>query len=538
MSTDALTPERRRDSLIVAIIGLLLFLPGLGMHDLWNPDEPRYAEVAREMIVSGEYFVPHVNGRVYTQKPPLQFWAMALSSLVTGGMNERAARLPAALAGTASIVLVFLIGLRLFSRRTAWLAAIVYATNVRILWQARIGQIDMLLASLVALAMWFWVRGITEKRPGFYRLFFVAAGLATLAKGPVGLLPPLLSIVAWRYIVRERGHLKTMRIPTGLLIWAAVVLVWLVPAGLRAGSIYLEQIVFKQNVTRYVDPWHHYQPWYYYLANLPGDFFPWSFLLPGALVAAWRDRESPARRWFLWALSWFVVTLIFFSLSPAKRSVYIVTMYPALALIVGYGLERIAGSWPRGRWWLSVPLAGVALILGLAAVAVAPVARKQPALELFPEWVLPVAAAVFVIALIGSLLAAWQLRRGRIDRMVMLLGGGMGVAVLTAVIVILPQIDIVKSARPLSNTLLAKAGADEPYAIWPRLDAPFVFYTKRYSVELESLDDLYAFANRRGNVWLLIERPALAKLPRPLPLVEVASGRDPETGYVLMTKPR
>ncbi|HEY9422467.1 MAG TPA: glycosyltransferase family 39 protein, partial [Thermoanaerobaculia bacterium] len=320
----------RRDLGILALLAALAFLPGLGRRDLWNPDEARYVEVAREMLLLGHWAVPHLNGQVYTQKPPLFFWAIAFSGWISGGLNETTARLPTALSAIAAILLVLRIGERFFGRRAAWMAAAAFATCFKILWQGRFGQIDMTLTALVLLGVWLWVRAYTEDRPRLYPLFFVAAGLATLAKGPVGLLPPLLSMLAFLGLTRNGREIRRMNIGLGLLLWAAVVLAWLVPAGLDGGREYLEQIVFKQNVTRYADPWHHFQPWYYYLTLIPGEFFPWSFLLPTALVVGWkRMTEKAARAGFLFCLCWAAVTVLFFSVSPAKRSVYILTMYPA-----------------------------------------------------------------------------------------------------------------------------------------------------------------------------------------------------------------
>ena len=110
------------------------------------------------------------------------------------------------------------------------------------------------------------------------------------------------------------------------------------PAGLAGGRAYLDHIVLKQNVTRYANPWHHRLPWYYYLTVIPPEFLPWSFFLPTAVVAArgvgGRER-SGLRLWACWA----VVTVVFFSLSPAKRDVYVLTMYAAMALLVGAGLD-------------------------------------------------------------------------------------------------------------------------------------------------------------------------------------------------------
>jgi 4-amino-4-deoxy-L-arabinose transferase-like glycosyltransferase len=531
----------RRDLLLVALLGLVLFLPGLGLRDLWNPDEARYAEVAREMRLSGEYVLPHLNGQIYTQKPPLLFWSILGASALTGGLDETAARLPSALAGVGALVLVFLFGQRLFGRRPAWLAAVVYGTCFKTFWQARFGQIDMLLGFLVALALWLWLRGYTERRPGFYLGFYAVAGLGTLAKGPVGLLPPLLAILAFLFWNRERDEIRRLHLGGGLLLWAGVVLAWLVPAALAGGAeggSYLREIVFKQNVTRYADPWHHFQPPWYFLKILPADFFPWSLLLPSALVLGWRRFRGELRKGYLFALCWFAATVLFFSISPAKRSIYIFQMYPAMALLVGAVLDRLALEWPQNRRWLTWPFGLLAGFLALGVVAL-PIAGhgRQDLGALGGDRLLYLVSAVFVPLLVAALAAFWSARSGRAAAAGFRLAAGFGVTGLLAVFLVLPRFDIVKSARPLSRILLSRIGPGEPYGIHPRLDSAFLFYTGKLAETFDTEAELRAFAARPGKVWLLIEQDDLEILDPPLPLVEVARDADVKEGYVLLTRP-
>ncbi len=529
----------RRDLAILALLAALTFLPGLGNRDLWNPDEARYAEVAREMLSLGHWAVPHLNGEVYTQKPPLFFWAIAFSGWITGGLTETTARLPTALSAVGAVLLVFLIGHRFFGRRAAWIAAAAFATCFKTLWQGRFGQIDMTLTALVLLGVWFWTRAYTEDRPRLYLLFFVAAGLATLAKGPVGLLPPLLSMLAFLGLTRNRREIGRMNIGLGLLVWAAVVLAWLIPAGLDGGRSYLEQIVFKQNVTRYADPWHHFQPWYYYLTLIPAEFFPWSFLLPTAVVVGWkRITEKPARDGFLFCLCWAAVTILFFSVSPAKRSVYILTMYPAMALMAGAALDRVAVEWPRWRRWLVVPL-GLAAGLMLLIVAALPIVggrRAEAALLGGDRFVWELTAA-FVPALLGALAAWWVSRRGDVSRAAASLAGGLAATVAAVSLFLLHDFDVFKSARHLSGVLVSRAELDEPYGIYPRLDSTFLFYTRRFAVNLDSEEKLRAFVARPGRVWLLAQRDDLARVKGLPPLREVDRDPDPKEGYILFAKP-
>jgi 4-amino-4-deoxy-L-arabinose transferase-like glycosyltransferase len=582
----------RRDLALLALAGALVYLPALGARDVWNPDEARYAEVAREMRERGSWLIPYLNGEVYGQKPPLFFWVIAAAGVPFGGVTETAVRLPSAIAAIAALLLTFSIARRLFGRRAAWLAAAALGTCWTVLWHARFGQIDMLLTALVALAMWCWLRGWSEGRPGFYWWFFAVTGIATVTKGPAGMLPPLLAVVAFLALTRRWGDLRRLRVGRGLLLWAAVVLLWLVPAGIAGGEAYWQGLVFEQNLTRFADPWHHHKPFYYYPTTVPADFFPWSLLLPGALAAGWRGLVRPwgvaapgtkapapgmdaaaacgrrAADGFLFALSWVVVTVLFFSLSPAKRSVYTLTMYPGLALIVGAGLDRIAAAWrERGaagsgdraaadrragrgdgrgsrspglrRAWLVVPCALVAL-LGLGgAAALAIEGRGRPELALLGEGFLWVSAAALAAVGLAAAAAAWLAARRRPVAMAAALTAGMAALAFVLAVRLLPAFDVYKSARPMSETLLELSAPGEPYAILPHLDEGFVFYTGRPAVPVHDEAELHAFLARPGRVWFLIERDDFVRIaidPAGLGLVEVARDPDPDNGYLLFRR--
>jgi 4-amino-4-deoxy-L-arabinose transferase-like glycosyltransferase len=539
---------RGRDLLILALLGALLYLPALGLRDVWNPDEARYAEVAREMRQLGHWAVPHLNGQVYSQKPPLFFWAIAAAGELTRGVDETSARLPSALSAIGALLLVYLIGERFFGRRAAWLAAAAFGTCFKVIWQARFGQIDMFLTALVTLGVWLWVRGYTERRPGFYWGFFLAAALATLAKGPVGLLPPLLSFLAFLWITGDREERRRLRAGRGLLLWAAVVLLWLVPAGLEAGPEYLRQIAFRQTVTRYAHPWHHFAPPWFYLTILPGDFFPWSFLLPTAIGVGWkrlagrlrpfRQEGGLPRAGFLLALCWVGVTLAFFSISAAKRSVYILTLYPAMALLVGAGLDLAASEWPRFRRAVTVPLGIVAGLVLLLAAALPVLGHRRPETALLGgmsfAWGL---VCVLLPLFLGAAVAWWAARSGAVPRAAAALALGMGLTGLAMAAYALPRFDLFKSARGLSEILAARMAPGEPYAIYPRLDSTFLFYTRRYCVDIDSVETLRRTLARPGRVWLLAERDSLPDLKGSPPLVEIARDADPDDGYILFLKP-
>lgn len=536
--------QTRRDLLLLAVLALICYLPGIGSRDLWNPDEPRYAQVAREMLNTGTlegFMVPHVNGHLYTQKPPLLFWSMAAASLPFGDVTEASARIPSLLAAIAAILGVYRLGLLFYGRGAAWLSALVFGTCTKINWQGHVGQIDMLLTSLVVWSVYFWASGYVEKKPKRYWLYFVFAGLATMAKGPVGLLPPLLSIViflAWR----DRQGLRDFPVWRGLLLWAGVVSTWLGPALYWGGEIYQREILFKQNVTRYVDPWHHYQPPYYYLGVLPSDFMPWTFLLPAALLAAYRALQGEERQRWRFLIVWVATTLVFFSVSPAKRTVYILTLYPALALLAGAGLDLLARRAAEirpamSRWWLRLPALFLPLLLALGGIAalVAGPSRKEVAV-LGADLPLLLGGALLLLAalLFWATREAW---RGDVEKLVTIEAAAFALFLAFAWTFAIPRLDPVKSARGLSDKFLEVAAPGEKWAIYPRLDATLLFYTRRFSVELGDGDPekLEAFARRPERVFVFAERDDWAKIDPQPPLFEIARDADEKEGYLLLT---
>jgi 4-amino-4-deoxy-L-arabinose transferase-like glycosyltransferase len=549
-STLSRPPAPWRDLLLLAALALALLSPGIGARSLWNPDEPRYAEVTREMLASGEWFLPHLNDELYSEKPPLLFWSMAVAATLRGSLDETAVRLPSLFAGVGATLMVFLLARRLFDHRSAWLAALVYLSSAKLQWQARVGQIDMLLGFAVVLAMWCWVRGWQEQRPGlpaagrwpsWRLLLFAVAGVGTVAKGPVALLPILFGILAFLLLEGDRAELRRLPIVKGLLLWAGVVLAWLGPALLRGGHFYFERIVLKQNLTRYADPWHHHQPWHYYLTTaLPADFLPWIVLLPAALVAWRRDANDEERRGLRLAACWALATLVFFSLSPAKRTVYVFQMFPALALLVGAGLAIASRRATAYRRLLAWPLGGLATLLLVAPLALPAQARRHPEVVALRPELVPLVGGLVVALGLGLLAAAWLYGRGRVRAGTATAAASFALSLTFVFAVILPRFDVFKSARPLAATLVAVAAPDEPYAIYPRFDAPFVFYSERYATDISGEAELAAFLARPGRVWLLIERDDLAKRAGPLvangPLVEVARDPDPKEGYLLLRK--
>ena len=548
--------------LILAAAALAVLLPGIGSRDLWNPDEPRYAEVAREMLeppLELEHFlVPRLNGETYTHKPPLHFWTIALFGALRGGVDEVATRLPSLFAGIGAVLVVFALGARLFDRATAWLAAPIFLTSALVMWNGRVGQIDMTLTFLELLAILCWARtrfgssGGAARSGGAraYLPFFACTGFATLAKGPVGLVVPLLAVILFLVFERDRAGIAELRLGRGLLLWAAIVLAWFGPAVWMAGRSYFDALVLDQTLSRYAGATYHPKPWHYYFQTLPGTFAPWTLLAPVAIYAAFRhsrtepwSRQSQAVRFLL---IWIASTFVFFSLSGGKRTVYLLALSAPLAMLTARGVLVIRDRWPRYRAAFLASAAALLLLFAVLVAAVPAAADDLPEGTISAGTIteLQLVAALPLIAVAAGL---WFAARRRPDLLIACLATGLGLAMSVTAVRLLPSGDAFKSARALSRDLVQWAEPDEPYAIYPVPDAAFLFYTQRFAVDLhggtqvhdqgdeEALRRFVARDDR--NVWLLIERDNLDALDPPLGLVEVSRDHDPRQGHILLTTP-
>ncbi len=351
--------------LLLSFLFFIVVFPQSFFRDLWEPDEPRFALVAREMVQTGDFVMPHRNNKPYPDKPPLFFWAIALSSLATGGVNSMSALLPSALAGAFLLLLTFFLARRLTGDDdTALLSALILATSFKIFWQASHAQIDMLLAFLTTVAMFGFTRLETGGEKRNVVLAWVAMALATLAKGPVGFILPLGAMVVYRWWSGKRRYRELFN-SGGIAAFLMIVGCWLtllIIQGLQTGeSAYLQNILFKQTVVRFAKSWHHYQPVYYFFKVILYDFFPWSPFLVSLAILKFKKMDFSDREKFLF--SWLLFVLLFFSIPMGKRGLYILPLYPAAAILVADFFRNR----PEGRWF-SIPVKIAALLYGFLGI--------------------------------------------------------------------------------------------------------------------------------------------------------------------------
>jgi 4-amino-4-deoxy-L-arabinose transferase-like glycosyltransferase len=349
-----LISSRKNFFIILFITGTLVFLFNLGGRDLWDPDETRYAVVAREMRESGNWILPHLNGRIYAEKPPLFFWLANLSALFLGEDTEFANRLPSALAGFLTMILTFLFGKKLFNERAGLFSALVLSTCFLFPQLSRWVLMDSLFTLFFLLTLYYFYLGYeNEGQQKYYLWAGVFTALATLTKGPIAFLPMIILLL---YSFVQKEPQKARNLFYSFIISLAVVLIWLIPACWIGGEVYRDKILFGQTIGRLIEGGRHFhaKPFFFYFIRFPLEFLPWTVFLPAALFFGLRN-EKAKRKEFLFLFVWFVTVFLFFTLSKGKKDNYILPLYPAAALMVGVLWEFRLDSGMRDKKLL-IPL--------------------------------------------------------------------------------------------------------------------------------------------------------------------------------------
>jgi 4-amino-4-deoxy-L-arabinose transferase-like glycosyltransferase len=501
---------------IVLVLAAVLFLTNIWGYDLWAPDEPFFGEGAREMVVDGQWVVTHVNGKVNTHKPPFFFWLIALLSLPLGRVTSLTARLPSALASLGTVAMVLRLGRRRSSEKTAVLAVFVLATSYLFWDKARSVQIDAVMCCLIWVALSAfeaWRAGdIDGRRAGL--LFWGAGALAVLAKGPVGLLLPLGIALVTLAVDREIGRWRSFAPLTGPLLFVIVCGAWIASTYLWGPADYSVWGALKEHfVDRGIHGMHHAQPWWYYAKVLPPQLLPWTFLVPGGLVLAWRRRDRTDR--FLLVTVIFIV--LFFSISTEKRTLYVLPAFPAFALMTARFVGVVLG-WDEGpamaRRWVTAGqsfLAGLLMLLGAAATfAVNRVEEIQP-------WI--------VFALAGLLLASglatlWAVVKKNLLAASVLPAVGFAAAFLFVAVAVFPAADAFKSSRLFAEvikeeTVASRAAGHEVLAFdLGNLPIHYAFYTDGiYTVETKDAAQLAHHLDQHERVWAVVNEKRMDELP-------------------------
>lgn len=503
------TPSRlplNRITLVLLVIALaIVWFAPLGLRHLIPSDEGRYAEMAREMFVTGDWITPRYNGYKYFEKPPLQTWLNALT-FAWFGIGEWQARLYTAVASFAGILLVGYTGARLFNPLSGFLAAVVLASSPYWNLMGHFNALDMGLAFWMALSL---CSLLLAQRPGlrpasargWMWACWAAMAFAVLSKGLVGLILPGAVLVLYTLIARDWALWKRLYLVSGLVIFFAIVTPWFVLVQQRNPEFFNFFFIVQQ-FRRYLTPEQNRPgPLYYFVPVLLVGFLPWLSVAWQSIRHALRmPRQPNGFSPMLVLLIWSAFIFLFFSASHSKLISYVLPVAPALALIIGAYLPLMSADRFR-RHLLGNLVFLVVAAFGIIFLAYQGDARTPNALyRAFQMWLyagLAVAAAL-------TLAAAWLNRRAGVAAALAAFGaawlafgtiGGTGH----------DEFGRYSSGALLAPTVraeLAKLPADTPFYSIEMLDHTFPFYMGHTTIMVQRQDELAFGISMEPNKWI------------------------------------
>jgi 4-amino-4-deoxy-L-arabinose transferase-like glycosyltransferase len=335
----------RTDALLLAGVCGFLFFYQLNIFGLVGADEPRYAQVAREMLARHDWITPVLGGKVWLEKPVLYYWQAMIAYMVFG-VSDWASRIPSAFDATLMVVTSYVF-LRRFRRGSELDGALMIASSAATIGFARAAATDMPLASMLTIAMLAWYGWRESSERLYLAAFYVFLGLATLAKGPVAPFLAGAIILVFAAIVRD------WRLPVRLLWWPGVcifllvTLPWYIAVQIRNPEFF-RVFILEHNFARFgTDLYRHAQPFWYFIPVALLGLIPWIVLVLVALVentrVAWAERDQGIQaedEFNIFLLIWLFLPMVFFSISQSKLPGYILPALPAGGLLLAEYVRR------------------------------------------------------------------------------------------------------------------------------------------------------------------------------------------------------
>lgn len=475
------------DWLLLAGFCAFLFFFGLAYFGLIGPDEPRYAQVAREMLARHDWITPTLGGKPWLEKPILYYWqAMLVYSAF--GVSDWAARLPSAINATLMVIAAYLF-LRRFRSRMRLDGALMTASAAGIIGFARAASMDMALAACFTIALLAWYAWHETEEKKYLAVSYVFLGLGMLAKGPVAPALAAVIIVLFAAAKGEWSLLKrTLWIP-GILLFCVVALPWYIAVQVRTPEFF-RVFILEHNLARFgTNLYRHQQPFWYYLPVALIELVPWIALIIAALLEitrAWGTEKRELSRsedaFSIFLLIWLLAPIVFFSISRSKLPGYILPALPAGTLLITEFLRRHIDEHP-----------GFVLTLIHALVAALPVVPALMVQYLLFQHRLPWGRATaiscgFALALAAGIFFTLRSQPGwKVLRFVTLIPAAVAVAALLRIGA--PAVDSSLSVRPLAMQIQRMENGTLPAAVFKasrQIEYGLAFYRNQTIARYES----------------------------------------------------
>ena len=520
-----------------------LFFWELGNIPFYERGEPREGLVVWEMYKTGNWILPIINGDYIPFKPPFFHWAGVLISAVIGEVNELTIRLPSALFATLGVLLVYITGTRLWNEKTGRFAAVVLATTPGWWRAATMAQVDMTLAFVITAALLLFYFMYREGR--CTQVYSMAVGsllaCATLAKGPVGLVVPLLTICIFLWLRRDFTFLKRVHPVSAAVVFVLVACSWYALAMRQGGSAFLIRQIFEESLGTAAGDYGRHQPLYYFLPIFFLNQAPWSFFSPALAFFLYRRRRELFKDHLMFPLVWWVSVFLFFSLALGKRAVYILPLYPAFALILGAwwkGLDRenTTDTWLAsavGYTLAATSLVAVGRIMfflvgsnGAQVQHLFPLVTNPITLDDLQSFFSPSLPLWMGLSVFGaaSLLIFLSLPRKKWD------GTFVGVTIMATAAMLLmkttyyPAIASKRTLKPFAIRLRENIDPQTPLLFYDSLDYGTIFYSRRHIA-----DYVQKISGLRPPVFLLMWERDWERLRKRnhLETLDISEGRGP-----------
>ncbi|RCW83286.1 dolichyl-phosphate-mannose-protein mannosyltransferase [Halanaerobium sp. DL-01] len=347
--------------ILLALLIFFVYFFNIGNYDLWSPDEPRYAEVARETAVEGNWVIPHLNNRVYYEKPPVFYNIIALTGLINGEFSAAAVRFPVIITAVLLIAFFTYYTITKIDFYTGLLSGIILATTGQFFWLAMRVNLDIPLVFCTTISALIFFHHIDSFYSYKWRtlIAFFLMGLGAVIKSPISLLP-LLVVIIYAFLNKKTKKLKEIPWISAFVVMLIPAAVWLYLAYNKAGFSYIQITVLDQLIGYSTGSQGHPQPFYYYLLNFPVLALPWSiFLIPA--IYYYNKFKIKVPNLVRFSMLWFVMVFIIFSLVGSKRGVYLLQLYPAFSIIIAWFFKLHFDGTIRKKYSLVIPV----LILGI-----------------------------------------------------------------------------------------------------------------------------------------------------------------------------
>ena len=521
---------------LLLIVVVPLFSLGLSNHGLWSADEPRVAEIGREMALTGNWAVPTLNQKPFLEEPPLYYGSLALAFKVFGGASDKVARIPSALFAFAGVIVAFFIANFLFGPRVALLSGIILATTGEYFRVAHWVIVDGALTSFVTSSMGLFIAGYlsesNRKKLLCYILLYVSCILAFFTKGFIGIVIPGLSILVFLIVEKNLKEILKMRLWLGILIFIIMALPWCIALWHHGGTEYLNVFLLHNHLQRFLPPSMagrisgsvsgHHHPFYYYITRFPAGFLPWSILLVPVLYHAFSKAgkfHGPSEKGRLFAKCWFLAGIIFLSVASTKRTLYLMPIFAPIAMLTALYIDYTLGSQPLNRigkvfiWIFDILL----LVIGLGLTPIY-FYFKKAYLSGTPDSLSISVVAISILVTALSLAAIWYLLRGNMKRYWISVHIPIILVLAFTLVDIFPILDRHKSFVPFCQHVMAAVPTDQPlYAYQPdeTLRGAVPFYTGRYVIETEDLGNVATILQKKEPFFIMI-RDTRAKVEKEL----------------------